>query len=188
MTDSYGDGWQGASINIYVDGVMVDSGLPDGTDGQAAGTFYVDENSADGGETESVANAFCIDLGQDLLIETTDDLYDWEVYYRLLTRMEMYGSKTVLTSLAQTMSSGPSLTEPSIPCTACKETIVTTPTRPSAQPTWTATVWVDVKSRPQIMSALSRLPVVTTRSNQMKSTVTSNGRVKAQLQQRTAQP
>ena len=86
MTDSYADGWQGAAITIYVDGVMVDSGLPQDTlyPSQAAGTFYVDAANSSSGATENIANAFCIDLGQNLTVEVASDNYPWEVSYEFV--------------------------------------------------------------------------------------------------------
>ena len=94
--DSYGDDWNGSALSIYVDGVMVGSGLRtvhtlclDCTR-QTAGTFY----NTGSGAPETIADAFCVTAGQSVTIEYAKDNYDFE------------NSFTVVSTSGETLYSG----------------------------------------------------------------------------------
>ena len=87
VEDSYGDEWNGGALSIYVDGVMVDSGLSDGSPSwcgdctlQTAGTFY----NTGSASSETYSNAFCALPGQNITIEYASDNYDSENDYSII--------------------------------------------------------------------------------------------------------
>ena len=43
MVDSYGDGWNGGSLSIFINGFMVDSGLTGGSGYQDDGEFWASD-------------------------------------------------------------------------------------------------------------------------------------------------
>ncbi|MEC8277800.1 MAG: MopE-related protein, partial [Myxococcota bacterium] len=75
MQDSWGDGWNGAALTIYVDGVMVDSGLPQDSLSQLAGTFYLGTGSAG-------TLSFCVE-GTDFEMSYASGSFESENTYQL---------------------------------------------------------------------------------------------------------
>ena len=54
MFDSYGDGWNGGSLRITINGVLADSGLTGGIDNQDSGEFWAS------GYGTTIEDAFCV--------------------------------------------------------------------------------------------------------------------------------
>lgn len=78
MQDSYGDGWNGAALNIYLDGFPVDSGLGSGSyTNHIAGAFYFDTGYSSNA-------AFCVDGGSILELEYLGGSFETENTYQLL--------------------------------------------------------------------------------------------------------
>ena len=71
MTDSYGDGWNGASVDLYVDGVLTESFLNENLDGVSSNT------------PETQTDGFCIPGGSSFSLEWTSGQYDYEASFEV---------------------------------------------------------------------------------------------------------